>query len=433
MKSKIFIVAACTLLLTTSITLGYQATFIPSISINEEYTDNLFLTERNKEHEYITIISPEFTAQILGKNSGADISYNPEYSIYDKYDEYDNWRHHARFSGWVQMAKNTRLEVYDSYFRTEDPLRDPDVAAARAEDPKGSIDSTIRKSRETYYTNTADINLIQEFGRANSFNLGFTHSFLENDDPTYEDNKSYRPYAGLTYWFAPEWGLSMNGAYTKGDFDDSDDLDLWHGSARLIRRISRLLEVYVRYTHTVVEYDGTSEDSQVYNPSAGFIYEISSDTSFSLDMGCAYFDPEDSDSGSALSAIGNLTKTFKRGSINFIGSAGYEGSYFGAENLGVNKFYELGGSVTYQLTRHLRGNIFGSYRDSEYEETIDDREDKITRAGVGLTMQALKWMSLGVNYAYRTVDSTEDTEEYDENRVMFRITLSPSRPFRTSQ
>ena len=188
MKSKIFIVAACTLFLTTSITFGYQATFIPRISINEEYTDNLFLTKRDKEHEYITTISPGFTAQILGKNSGAEISYDPEYSIYDEYDEYDSWRHDARFSGWVQMAKNTRLEVNDSFLYTEDPLRDPDIARLRAEEPGVLIDSTIRRTRETYYTNTAGINLIHQFGRADSFNIGFIHSFLENDHPGYEDN-----------------------------------------------------------------------------------------------------------------------------------------------------------------------------------------------------------------------------------------------------
>ena len=150
-------------------------------------------------------------------------------------------------------------------------------------------------------------------------------------------------------------------------------------------------------------------------------------------MGYAILDGEDSDSESALSAIGTLTKTFKRGSINLFGSSGYEGSYFGAEELGITEFYEFGGSATYQLTRHFSGNIFGSYRNSEYIETTDDREDEITRAGLGLKLQALEWMSLGLNYAYRSVDSDEDEEEYDENRVIFRITLSPPRPFRTSQ
>jgi hypothetical protein len=331
------------------------------------------------------------------------------------------------------MAKNTRLEVRDSFLRTEDPLRDPDIATLRAGDQTALIDSTIRRSRKTYYTNTAGIDLIHQFGRADSFNVGFIHSFLENNDPVYEDNERFNPYVGLTYWFAPDWGLNMNGAYTKGDFDVSDDVDLWYGSARLIRRISRPVEVFVQYAHTVVEYDGNSEDFQIYNPSAGFIYTVSSDTSLSLEMGYAYFDPEKSDNGSALSAIGSLTKKFKRGSIDLIGSGGYEGAYFGAENLGINKFYELGGSATYQLTRHFSGNIFGSYRNNKYEETIGDREDEITRAGLGLTMQALEWMSLGLDYAYRTVDSTENIEEYDENRVIFRITLTPPRPFRTSQ
>jgi len=433
MKSRIFFVAACTLFLTTSITFGFQATFIPRISISEEYTDNLFLTDSNKEHEYITTISPGFTAQILGKNSGAEISYDPEYAVYDEYDDYDGWRHSVELSGWSELSKNTRLEVSDSFLYTEDPMIDSDIAALRAEDPDVLIDSTIRRNRQTYYTNTAGINLIHQFGRADSFNLGFVYSFLENDDPIYEDNERYNPYVGLTYWFAPEWRSEIRGDYIKGEFDDSDDLDGWYGSARLIKRFSRHLEGFVQYAHWLVEYDGNSEDYQVYIPSAGFNYAISDDTSFSLEMGYAFLNRDEEDDESFMSAIGNLTKTFRRGSINIIGSAGYEGADFGAEGLGVAEFWELGGSVTYQLTRHLSGNVFGSYRNNEYIEETPDREDKITRAGLGLSMQALEWMLLSLGYEYRTVDSTVDIEEYDENRGLFRITLSPPRPYRTSQ
>jgi len=339
MKSRIFFIAACTLFLTTSITFGFQATFIPRISVSEEYTDNLFLTDSNKEHEYITTISPGFTAQILGKNSGAEISYDPEYAVYNEYDEYDGWRHSVELSGWSELSKNTRLEVSDSFLYTEDPIIDSDIAALRAEDPDVLIDSTIRRNRQTYYTNTAGINLIHQFGRADSFNLGFIYSFLKNDDPIYEDNERYNPYVGLTYWFAPEWRSEIRGDYTKGKFDDSDDLDGWYGSARLIKRFSRHLEGFVQYAHWVVEYDGNSEDFQVYNPSAGFNYTISDDTSFSLEMGYSFLNRDEEDDESFMSAIGNLTKTFRRGSINIIGSAGYEGAYYGAETLGVTEFY----------------------------------------------------------------------------------------------
>ena len=43
-------------------------------------------------------------------------------------------------------------------------------------------------------------------------------------------------------------------------------------------------------------------------------------------------------------------------------------------------------------------------------------------------MQALEWMSLSLNYTYRKVDSTLDQDDYDENRVIFRITLFPPPP-----
>ena len=440
MKSKIFIVTACTFFLTTSITFAYQFTFTPRISVSQEYTDNYFLTDSNKEHEYITTISPGFTAQILGKNSGAELLYDPEYAKYDKYDENDTWRHTVGFSAWSDIARNTRIEITDSFLYTEDPLIDSDIATLLTENPDASIDSTIRRGREPYYRNTAGINLTHQFGRDDSFNLGYRYSFLENDDPELTDDKSHNPYMGVTFWFGPEWGLEIMGDYTRSEFDesndsfdDSDDSDQWYGSTRLIKRITRHLEGFVQYAHTALNYDGTTEDYQVYNPSAGFNYTISNDIFFSLGIGYSILDREESDNDSVMSANGSLTKTFRRGSINIVGSGGYEESDFGAETLGVTEFYQLGGSATYQFARYFSGNIFGSYRNNQYIDEDPEREDDITIAGVGLSMQALEWMSLSLDYAYRKVDSTLDEDNYDENRVIFRITLFPPRPFRTGQ
>ncbi len=88
---------------------GYQATFTPRISVSEEYTDNYFLTDDNKVYEYITTISPAFTAQILWISSGAEISYAPSYAIYDRFNENDTLRHNAQFFGWTEIAKKRGL------------------------------------------------------------------------------------------------------------------------------------------------------------------------------------------------------------------------------------------------------------------------------------------------------------------------------------
>jgi hypothetical protein len=432
MKSKVFLVAICTLFLSTSMSFGYQATFTPRISVGTEYTDNYHLTDSNKEDEYITIISPGFTAQILGKNSGAEISYDPSYAMYDQFDESDTWRHRALFSGWTELSKNTKLEVRDSFHLTEDPVPEGDIEASRDEDPDVPIDSTIRRSRETYYTNTAGVNLLHQFGQSDSFNLGYDYSFLKNDDPSIEDNERHNPYGELTYWFAPEWGFNMRVSYIIGEYDVSDDFTEMVESARLIKKFSSILEGFVEFRYGSFDYDGNSEDAQGYNLSAGFDYGISSDTSFSLLAGYYLLDRERSDDESGPSVNVDLTKTFSRGAIRLTGSGGFAGPGFGAETLGISQFYEVGCSATYQLSRHISGNAFGSYRYDDYIEETPDREDKTTIVGLGLTMQALEWMSLGLDYRYRTLDSDAD-EGYDENRVLFRITLSPSRPFRTSR
>ncbi len=433
MKSRIFFVAACTFFLTTSITFGYEATFEPRISVGTEYTDNLFLEDSSEENEWITTISPSFKADIRGKKSGAKISYDPSYAFYDDYDEFDHWRHKARLSGWAELSKNTRITVNDYFLYTEDPLSISDIAPVRVEDPDETIDTTLRKTRKTYYRNTARINLSHQFGEFDAFNIGYKHYFLENDLSIYEDKQTHNPYADLTYWFTYRWGVNIGASYTKGDRDDSDDYDFILSNARLLRRFSKRLNGFVQLGYGNLDYDGNSEDAEGYDVRAGFDYTISKDTFMSIAAGYAWLDRDRSSNESAPSVGVRIKKTLKKGVIYLTGSGGYKDPTSGAESLGVREYYEAGTSVRYEFTRYLSGNAFASYRYDDYLEETPAREDKTTKAGLGLNFQVLKWMSLGLDYTFRTVDSDRSLEEYDENRVFFEISLFPTRPFRTSR
>ena len=430
MKTIKIIYIAAILCLFASFAFAFQATFTPRISVNEEYTDNLFLSDKNKEHDYITTVSPGFTAELLGKNRGASISYDPGYTFYDRYSEKDTWRHNARFAGWADLTKNTRLDVSDSFLRTEDPLADADIVALRVEDATAQIDNTVRTSRQTYYTNSARINLTHKFREKNSFNLGYTHYILENDDETIEDKESHSPSTGFIYWFSPHWGFDADISYTNAEFDTSDDYDNWKGTLKLLKKISRQLEGFAGYTHTTINHKGNTEDYQTYNPFIGVTYSVAKDTSLSFDVGYFIHDNKNSGSDSGLTSNLDLGIVRKRCSINLMGTSGYEESSSGAENLGYNEFYEAGGSASYEITKHLSGNIFGSFRDNKYKALVAAREDKTTRCGLGLTIKPFKWMNVGISYTYRSVNSTLDANDYEENRGLITLTLIPSIPFR---
>ncbi|MGP8330800.1 MAG: outer membrane beta-barrel protein [Methanosarcinaceae archaeon] len=420
MKTTIFfLIATCAILSFTSPSFGFQATFTPGISFSEEYTDNHYRTNNNKEHEYITTISPSFKAQILEKTGGAEIFYKPSYVVYDKFDENNILRHSANLSGWAEIAKNFRLNVSDSFVYTEEPDTEEDA--------------TIRKSREPYYTNSAGLNLTCQFGESDSFKLGYLHSILENEDSDIEDNERHNPSIAITYWFIPrQLALETNVSYTRGELEISDDFDNWTGNVKLIKKFAKHFRGFIQYTHTYMDYQGDSKKYQIYDPSIGIDYTIDQDTHLSFSVGYFYQDREESEAESGPSISGNLGKswTFKRGSINFTGSSGYDETYFGAENLGFDIFYQAQYNASYSFTKHIRGNISSSYRRDKYMNLKTERKDNTAKAAIGLTFQPLQWMSIGLNYTYQLVNSTLDENDYVENKGLISIILSPSRPFR---
>ena len=413
---------------------GYDATFLPRIKAQEEYTDNIFLVPENvpKEDDYITTITPGFTGELIGKKGDAKISYDASYAFYNRFDEFNGWRHDANLEGMYMLGKNTRFNIGDRFTYTEEPIRDVNIAVIRTEEPTVPIDTTERKSRTIYKKNYAAVNLNHKFGKNQSFSLGYVDGLYSSDDPFYENKKYHSPSAGLTYWFNPEWGFKINGRYTRGEFEVSDNVNEYQGSASLLKRLGKHFTGYIRYAHLVVNYDNRSGSDTTYIPTLGFQYDIEKDISLIVDAGYFYTDSDFRENTSNVIGDLRLIKRFEHGRLNLAILGGYDYSLYGSETLGYGEYYEASISLNHQLGKHVYGNIFGSYRDTKYKD-IPDREDKRPIVGVGLDWQALEWMTVGLNYRFLSVDSTINTENYNENRVGVSITLIPKVPFHTSR
>ena len=449
MKFKIYLcVAISAVLFTASSVFAFQATFLPRMSVSGEYTDNYYLSEDNEEDEFITVISIGFTTELLWQHSGIELSYDPAYAIYNEFSENDTWRHTALLYGWSDLTRNNRLEIRNAFVRTEDPFGEEDIYYLRSDDPAIGADPTLRTSREPYIRNTTSLRFTNRFGENDSFYLEYAYGILENEDETLEDNTRHTPSAGLTYWFNPQWGSEIILAYTNAEYEredefvgePSDNFEQANGSIRLIKRFTRQFEGYLAYSHVYVDFETTEEDYQIYNPSIGFDYSIAQDKSIAIDVGYFFQDNDkrvgDIDDESGITADAVFEKTFQRGSISLLGSAGYDEAYFGAENLGLSIYSEAGLEAEYNLTRRITGDVFGSYRQDKYEDEDPVRRDKTTRGGVGLTYEYERWLSSNINfiiraeYSYRNFDSNIEND-YVENRGLLSITLTRSQPYRS--
>lgn len=419
----------CAVLLTgiLSVHAVAEVNWDPGISLGNMYTDNIDLTTDNEEHDFITALSPEISVNIVEQFTNLSLFYSPTYASYLRFPENNTFRHDAALDFSRQVTRTTRMEFSNGYRYTEDPL-------SEAADDDYDRDTTVRQGREPYTTNTTAVSLINQFGPDNSIALDYEYSMLSNRDPALEDSNHHRPGITMTYWLIPDrYCAETEAAYTKRDFDASENYNDISGRLRLIRRITPHFEVYAEYTHELTDYVSETEDYQVFSPVLGFSWDEYVDYRLAASFG--YFFRKNDQSGSDSGPVGTIEGryTWEPGaSLLLSASAGYDRATGGSEELGFNPFYDVAGTVTYPMGRHLHANLFTGYRWNIYTEESPDREDTLWRAGAGIGYQALPWMLVQLNYAFQDLNSNVDTEDYTENRAELTITLNPRQPLRLS-
>jgi hypothetical protein len=415
-----------------------ETTITPSLTLSEEYTDNVDGVATGERDDFITVVSPGIRIDVLEQRYRASLGYTPGFAFHHRESEDDYVRHNADALFAAQLSQQTELTLTDRYTRTNEPRTD----TFDADEIYGEwIDPTLRRGRETWYSNTAAVSLNHRFGKEDSFGIGYRHRMLENDDPRLEDSQRHTPWASLTHWFNPSFGLGTDVSYERGlfEYDDpdligseNDDLKQYRGTVKGIHRIDRHFQWYLRYTHTKVDYDGFTPDYTIYDPGVGFVWDIAEGTSLDFDIGYFFQDRDRLDEESGLSFRGNLNKRWKKGTLRLSAESGYEEASYGAENLGLDLYYQASVRGTYDLTRALSLTADAAYRYNEYVNSIPQREDDVYNTAIGLNYKpaAWRWMILSLTGRRYDVQSTDARNDLTENSVMLSISLTPMTPYR---
>lgn len=397
-----------------------EVRLFPRLNTGVEYTDNFFLTNDDagseQESEWITTITPGLTLDITGRSAGLSLSYDPSYTMYNRYSESDYWQHAANLTADWQTTRHLDMALTNDYLKTEDPIDTEDL--------------TIRRGRQPYTRNTTNARVDYRFGDDNTAYIDGLYGLLENQDPTIEDSWRYGGSAGVIYWFNIRWGLDAGAEYYRAEYEESDDFDDILGRLRLNYRFNPHFTGFVGYQHTLHQFDDDVNDYRIYDGSIGFDYAINPTMDFSLDVHYFVRDFDQTQDESETPVNVNFTKRFQRGSFALAGEGGYDRTTVSAENLGYYIYYGGRIEADYEFTRRISGDINAGYTKRDYQDTIPRRKDDVIRAGCGLSVQLLRWLSARLGYTYRSVDSTIEADDYVENRGSLLFTIAPPQPYR---
>ena len=416
----------------------YVNTVTTGVTTSGTYSDNISATGSDeRESGFYSEIQPWLRYDREGKRGQIGLSYEPSFRYYFEDEDYF-FGHRLNLTATHSLREELTARFSNSFQVSQDPYDILEPGFIRIEEDLIIIeDPTLRTGRRTYYTNHLRPSLSYQFGPSNRLNLGYSFSFLINEDPQYEDNMRHRPDMSLEYWWNVRYGTILSASYTRGEFDDSPSLNEWRANARFLRRVTPNLNVFAEHGQTYVRYDQASgpenglrayRDYEVFDANLGIDYQLTPSTFMAIKGGYFYQEQRRGDSTSGFQVDGDMARQFQRGSLRISGGTGHDLAAFGSENLGFTKYYRGMVMGRYDFTRRCSGSAAFQYRRNTYE--VEDREDDIYTLNTGLSYVFLPWLTGRISYVYRKTESTEPGNEYTENRVSVSLTATPISPFR---
>src|SRR6266404_3162341 len=103
-----------------------RLTLTPSLSLGERYDDNIFETRTNKQHDFITVLSPGIRAQYLttapAVGTQFDFDYRANFEFFADHSSENNVGHRLSLTLESPLAPSLDVRLRDLFLLTENPF-----------------------------------------------------------------------------------------------------------------------------------------------------------------------------------------------------------------------------------------------------------------------------------------------------------------------
>jgi len=239
--------------------------FSPSVSIQEEYNDNLDLTDKNKKNDFITTVYPGIRFSSKETKYGLDLDYRLGLVFYAKETDRNYVGHAGNLNAWYTWDRRLTFRARDYLIRSEEPREQEFTPGAL---PDQYLLGTQR-ARAIYLRNVFEPSIEYQLGKEGNLSLNYRNNIYKNQDPLSQDSREDFVNPRLTYWFNVRNGISLEYGLTLGQFDRSPDLTGHMATGRYTYRFNPRTSIFGDVAFLRRDFESPSIDYDVYRPSLG--------------------------------------------------------------------------------------------------------------------------------------------------------------------
>ncbi len=391
--------------------------FDSSLTLEEEYDDNAFLSSQNEIEDSIIRVKPSFEGKYeFSSESFIESKYDGEAIFHRKNMPFvdDEIRHELSSLLNIELVNNLTLKISDEYNEIPINIRDPERFKGDLNNLSGkntfysslvydkNMSKTFNLNIEPFYRKikTEDSNINDREIKGGSIKIRKEFSATTFITAEYEFNRvnqslspnydSHNIRGGINYAWKDKLLLSFSGGKQKKEYEKQDSLDGFVITTRADYKVSSNLGLSAEFNKSLEDDEGKRNSRQ--NASKR------EETNVSLEYRFL-------DNKARISLMGSFSrKTFTE-----------------VTREDNTDSYSVSG--VYFPTKKMSFVLSGQYRENEYITDLQNRDDEILSGSAGVNFHPYDWLSTGIRYYRQDRDSSVSNNKYVVNRYTFQLTF----------
>jgi len=385
----------------------------PSISLREEYDDNIFLTSDDEEDDFITSIYPSISLSYTNNLLTLSLDYGVDIRLY----VHNPSENETDLANTQRVKLDTTLSMY----------RDVFFLRVFDEYSRVPIDERRQTAVENPFVNMTDLNHLLvnpylEYPLSGTLKMkaGYTYENLQYKDEEGEDAENHLMTGGLTKEFSPKlsgtvfYTYSVHNLKSNEDNEDYDRQDVMFG---MNYQMTQKLSLQGNYGHGWSNYQETEDfDSDIWSINANYLLteKLSVGAEYSQNFG------DSVNEGAYVRESASIYIT-RAGTVPLtLRGFGQKDDYIVEDREDKSAGVSLNGDIS--LTSKITARLTGLYT---YYKFLPE-EEKVNRYGAGISFDyAIRITTISFGYIHNLSDSNIEENDYRNNRfwVGARITF----------